>query len=78
MKSYYLNKIVQVNLSKKVVTEQKLERNNGSRLVNIQGKSVPGRENGQFKETAAAAYLAGCACQTVLDFNVRFYDNIPP
>lgn len=33
MKSYYLNKIVQVNLSKKVVTEQKLERNNGSILV---------------------------------------------
>ncbi|KAM9077026.1 LOW QUALITY PROTEIN: cadherin-related family member 3-like [Megaptera novaeangliae] len=40
--------------------------------VNIQGKNVPGRENGHFKGTEAALCLAGCACQTVLDFNIRF------
>lgn len=61
-----------------MIIEQKLEGDDGSRHVNIQGKNVPGRENGHFKGTEAALCLAGCACQTVLDFNIRFCNNIHP
>lgn len=66
MKSFYLNQMILVNLNKKVVTEKKLERDNGSRHMNIHGKNIPGRDNIQ----------AGYVCQTVLEFNVRFFENI--
>lgn len=66
MKSWYLNQMTLVNLNKKVVTEQKLERDDGSRHANIHGKNIPGRENIQ----------AGYVCQTVLEFKVRFFENI--
>lgn len=32
-----------------MITEQKLEEDDGSRHGNIQGENVLGRENGQFK-----------------------------
>lgn len=55
-----------------MIIEQKLEGDNRSRHVNTQWENVPGRENGHFKGST----LLGCACQRVLDFNIRFCKNI--
>lgn len=46
--------------------------------MNIQGRNIPDRENGQFKGTIAAVCLARCVGQIILDFNIRFYENIYP